>query len=247
MKTIAALLFCIATLSFTSTVRCQTALTAFFDSSKVEAAPASNASTSFSEQESADYGGDYYYEDGYRHRTEVNPVIGMSFSSMYNDPPNYSSTARVGWLIGCNFRFGNRFYFQPGIDFMAINSQLQSTSPINVNYQSNQTDIDVLRIPLLVGFRVFRTSDPVNLNFHAGVSADFVTSINTNDAAVQGDEYNSPFWGGVIGAGLDFAFLTFDLDYDYGLSQIFDSGYQPYGSSPRNTSVIMTVGIRSPF
>ncbi len=247
MKTTIALLFCIVTFGFTSSIQCQTALPAHFDSSNAAAALPSNASASVSAQEAARYGDDYYYGDEYRHHTEINPVIGMSFSSMYNDPPNYSSTSRVGWLIGFNIRYGNRFYFQPGIDFMGMNSQLQSTSAINVNYQSNQTDINVLRIPLLAGFRVFRTSSPVNLNFHAGISADFVTSINTNNAAVQGDEYNSPFWGGVIGAGLDFAFLTFDLDYDYGLSQVFDSGYQPYGSGPRNASVILTFGVRSPF
>ncbi len=129
---------------------------------------------------------------------------------------------------------------------MGINSEIQPTSSVTVS-SNYQTDINVLRIPLLVGFRLFRTSDPVNLSFHAGVSADFVTSINTNNNALQSDEYNSPFWGGVIGAGLDFAFLTFDLDYDYGLSQIFEPSYQPYGSGPRNGSVIMTVGVRSPF
>jgi len=100
---------------------------------------------------------------------------------------------------------------------------------------------------MLVGFRFFRTESPVNLNFHLGISADIVTSVTSNNAALQSSQYNSPFWGGVIGGGFDFLFLTFDLDYDYGLSHIFDQSYQPYGDGPRNTSVIMTVGVRSPF
>jgi len=245
MKTFIALLCCFSVLPAGSLLRAQTIPADSLKLANTQVAPASSVSPSYSQPEQPQYGDEY--GDPYRHRTEINPVIGMSFSSTYNDPPNYSSTARVGWLIGCNFRIGHRFFFEPGIEFMGINSQLQSTSTINVNYQSNQTDINVLRIPLLAGFRFLPTSSPVNVNFHAGISADFVTSINNNNAALQSDEYNSPFWGGVIGAGLDFLFLTFDLDYDYGLSQIFDSGYQPYGSGPRNTSVIMTVGVRSPF
>jgi hypothetical protein len=242
MKTIISILSGLFVIAYTSSVRCQTAPVDSFKFATTEAFPSSTSSFS----EPAAYRDDYYYEDPYRHRTEINPIVGLSFSSLYSAPPNYSSTARVGWLIGCNFRFGNRFFFQPGIDYMGINSQIQSTSNVTVN-SNVQTDINVLRIPLLVGFRLFRTSDPVNLSFHAGVSADFVTSINTNNNALQSDEYNSPFWGGVIGAGLDFAFLTFDLDYDYGLSQIFEPSYQPYGSGPRSGSVIMTVGVRSPF
>ncbi len=243
MKTIIAFLFSFSLLS-SGTLRCQTTSADSFKLVNTQTALASNDTAS--EQEPAQYEDEY--GDEYHHHTEINPVIGLSFSSMNSDPPNYSSSARVGWLLGCNFIIGHRFFFEPGIQYMGINSQLQSTSDINVNYPNNiQTDINVLRIPMLAGFRFFRTSSPVNLNLHAGISVDFVTSINTNNAALQSSQYNSPFWGGVIGAGFDFLFLTFDLDYDYGLSHIFDQGYQPYGNGPRNTSVIMTLGLRSPF
>jgi len=83
MKTIIALIFCFSVLSGSSP-RCQTMPADFTTISNNNYLSVFSTTNPASDRQPADY--DDEYGDGYPHRTEINPVIGMSFSSMYSAP-----------------------------------------------------------------------------------------------------------------------------------------------------------------
>ncbi|HEY6170692.1 MAG TPA: porin family protein [Candidatus Kapabacteria bacterium] len=180
--------------------------------------------------------------------TVINPMIGMTYSALNNEPEGLESKARIGWHLGVNFRFGDQFYFEPGFQYVMLNSEFQSTSgPIVDTATLGNTDINVLRIPLMVGVRMLSNENkdnPMNINVHFGLDLGIVTSIEQSNKALTSNDFKNPMLGAVIGAGIDFLSFTFNVDYSYGLTAVFDESYTPFGKEPRANTLYFSIGTK---
>ena len=77
-----------------------------------------------------------------------------------------------------------------------------------------------VRIPVVLGLKIIR-SRVIALRIFAGGVPAFVTGVSVNDFDITKDDLKSAIWSGRVGAGLDFTLLTFDIGYDFGLSDLF--------------------------
>jgi hypothetical protein len=174
----------------------------------------------------------------------INPVLGLNFSALTSDPPGLESQLRVGWHIGLNGRFGSRFYFQPGVHYAILGKELTSVEDIDtLKKGSFKSDVHALRIPLLVGMQLINTEEkesPFNINVHAGLSGAVILSISDN-TTVKKEDFVSPIFSGVFGVGVDLLFLTFEVDYEVGLTKVFDETKRIV-SDAKNNAVLMTLG-----
>jgi hypothetical protein len=181
----------------------------------------------------------------------INPVIGLTYSSFHNEPEGLESKARIGWLLGVNARIGEQLFFEPGIQYVMLNSKFQSTSgPIIDTATLGNTDINILRIPLLLGVRMLSNENkdnPMNFVIHFGLDVDFVTSVEQSNKSLTSNDFKSPILGAVIGAGLDFLSFTFMVDYTYGLTPVFQEAYTPFGKEPRADALYFSIGTKYQF
>lgn len=180
--------------------------------------------------------------------TVINPMVGMTFSAFNSEPEGLESKARVGWLVGANFRIGDQFYFEPGLQYVMLNSEFRSISgPIIDTAVLGNTDMNILRIPLMIGVRMLNNENkdnPLNVNVHFGLDLGIITSIDQGNTSLSGDDFKNPILGAIIGAGIDFLSLTFTIDYSYGLTPVFKETYTPFGKEPRANSLYFTLGTK---
>jgi hypothetical protein len=184
-------------------------------------------------------------------QTQINPVIGVNFSQLVNEPDQVNSESRLGWQFGVNFRMGDRFYFQPGVHYAQLNSELTPAEGADtISISSFQSNIGVLRVPLLAGLRIFSNEDKealFNINVHAGVAAEWILAVDEENAGLTKDDFASPIFGAVLGAGIDFLFLTLDIDYEIGLTPVFDNEQIKLDPEPKNNALIISLGGKFQF
>lgn len=179
-------------------------------------------------------------------QTQINPVIGVNFSQLVNEPDELNSESRLGWHFGANFRFGDRFYFQPGVHYAQLNSELTAVEDASsVTDTSFKSNIGVLRIPLLAGLRIFSNEDKealFNVNVHAGIATELVLAVDEEKTGLTKDDFTNPIFAAVFGAGIDFLFLTFDIDYELGLSPVFNNERIKLSTEPKSNALLITIG-----
>lgn len=177
-----------------------------------------------------------------RSQTQINPVIGVNFSVLTTDPEKFDSEGRLGWHFGANLRIGDKFYFQPGLHYAQLNSKVTSLEDDPIDEHSFESNIGVVRIPLLAGVRLLdaeKKEDPFNVNLHGGLAMEFVT--DEENTLLTEDSFTSPLFAVVVGAGIEFMFLTFDIDYEIGLTPVFDTDLG-FIENPTNNAFIISVG-----
>lgn len=173
----------------------------------------------------------------------------ITMSSLSTDLDDISEAARTGWQAGAFLRVGEKLHLQPEVYFTAKAGQLQYADQITQDITFSSIDI-----PVLVGYKII---DPptLNIRLQAGPGASLVTSKKFTvsadgiDPPEPSDEFKNSFkdmnWGLQVGAGVDFLFLTADLRYELGLSNLVkDSDGNP-GSmtgTMKNNVFMLSVG-----
>lgn len=158
---------------------------------------------------------------------------GVNMNTLSTDLDDYEKAAQAGFQAGAFVRIGDKWHLQPEAYFTAKKGELTydidygNGTVSNINQEMTLSSIDV---PVLIGYKII---DPPTLNvrLQAGPVASIVTSkkfdlmvdkqaIDTPDEFP--DNYKDLNWGLQFGAGVDFLFLTVDLRYELGLSNVYD-------------------------
>jgi hypothetical protein len=180
----------------------------------------------------------------------INPKIGTNFSGISDQPNGISTKNKVGYNAGFDIRFGGDIlYFQPGVFFYQYNQEYTVVATQVGATGSFTSDIKVqsLKVPVLLGVRVF-SSDPLTLRLNAGPAFNFPVNVDADkdSFAISSKNYNNANVGGVVGAGVDLAFFTFDINYEFGLSDYIDfseSNNLTTGSSKQYV-ISLNVGVK---
>ncbi len=154
----------------------------------------------------------------------LNPQAGMTWTN-YSFDDNEAineDAARVGYALGGTIRFGSALYFAPGLYYQQTGFEATATDDLTLDTITESVGVNALHIPIYVGLIVGGTSaSSPGLRVYAGPTATIVTSVSDNDFDLEKDDYESTIWGGTIGAGFDLTAITFDLNYEIGLSDVF--------------------------
>jgi len=155
----------------------------------------------------------------------INPQAGVVGQDLTGDVADLDDSAKLGYGLGGNLRFGGRGYFAPGIYWE--HTALEATTIDDATLESVTDDLEVtsLRIPVLFGYNL-SSGEAMSMNslgfrVFAGPSATMVMDVGENAFAIEKDDYKGTIWGAQVGAGFDFTSVTLDASYEWGLSNVF--------------------------
>ena len=165
---------------------------------------------------------------------EINPVIGIneyrlsSDPSFYGHPKNeyYSQEMNADFVFGINGRFGDKIFFNPGIQFISQASNIyaphyavEQQDRIEITYQS-------LRIPLMAGWKFYQFNENciiLKLGF-APLILLHASDRNDNMFYPSRKEFYNTFNVGLTGGlGFDIHSFTIDLLFEHGLHNAYSS------------------------
>ncbi len=180
----------------------------------------------------------------------VNPKVGMNISGLTDELEGVSSSGKAGYNVGLDLRLGDGLvFFQPGVFYYQYNTKytIVESSLLPNGQTTYKTDVKVssIKVPVQMGIRIL-TTDLISVRANLGPAFNFPVDVNSDeDFVLKRGDYKSATVGGVVGAGVDLAIFTFDLNYEFGLSDYVEFKDPSVQSSSSNQYVLtFNVGIR---
>jgi Outer membrane protein beta-barrel domain len=177
-------------------------------------------------------------------QVEIKPTIGFNLSKLSTEPDGFNQSARVGYELGGTVQIGKKLYFEPGIFWVKMSSELVHANDVTLNVQS---DISAIRIPAFVGYQIIGGDEEniFGLRVFGGPTGSWVTKIQGNDTDLNKDNFNKFIWGIDAGAGIDVWLLFLDIGYEWGLSPVFKESVDP--DKAKNNAWWWNLGVRIRF
>lgn len=114
---------------------------------------------------------------------------------------------KIGMEAGLFMRLGDRFYFQPEVNYVLKSSTLKdAVDEVYSNFNLKQHYISV---PALLGYH-FINNDNFKFHLTVGPRFDFKIADNFHDSSWETSNIQ---WGGQVGVGIDFWRFTLDVSY----------------------------------
>ena len=177
---------------------------------------------------------------------QFKPHIGMNWAQLSTEPQDFKKEGRAGFVIGAGFKFGEAFYFEPGLQFSNLGTKLINKDDNDISHQSY---VNTIRIPAIIGYDFMEKESPLNLRAFSGPSASIVMGVNTeNSQAAVGnapdgkDHYANTIWGWNFGAGVDIWIIFVEVSYELGMSDFY-SDKTPELQGTKNNAFFVTAGI----
>lgn len=149
--------------------------------------------------------------------------------------------ARGGWQAGADFRIGQGFiYVNPGFHFskttLDVRDNLNIDNPLNL---TDEATVRSIKAPLLIGLRLPKENNLLNLRGRAGITGNYVTSVKDADNfAFDVNRLNRLTWAATAGVGVDLLMFTADLTFEKGLTDY----YQDVEGA--NNTLTLSVGVK---
>lgn len=152
--------------------------------------------------------------------------FGFNVTNLSSDPTLVEQSSGVGTEIGAFARIGNRFYVQPGVDFVSNKMTIQRT----VQPRSGERDevrLRYFRMPVLVGLESAYTNrrrrNPIPFRVMAGPSFGYNVGVSDNNLDVRRRNIRNAQFAlhGGVGIAL-LRFIELDLMYTHGLNTVFN-------------------------
>ena len=159
---------------------------------------------------------------------DLGAKIGINISNISSDPSLVEESAEVGTEFGVFARIGDRFYVQPGIDFVNNKLNIQRT----VQPRPGETDevrFRYFRAPVLLGWESDyqnRNGGSIPFRLMAGPSFAYNIGVSDNNLDVRRRDVRNAQFALHGGVGIKLLrLIELDLLYTHGLTTVFnDSG-----------------------
>ncbi|NND06691.1 MAG: hypothetical protein HKN87_09955 [Saprospiraceae bacterium] len=164
----------------------------------------------------------------------MNPKIGVNFSDLIfsTEPANTSSLAEMGWSIGIDADYGNKWLAQGGIHYFQLGSGVQMPRDTQVVSASQ------LKIPMGVGLRVL-SIDYFHLWLHSQAVVNFTTRMRRGNLVLDKKDYPRTGLAGRVGIGMDLWKITLELNYEYSFTDLVNESI-----FARNEMISLALGVK---
>ncbi|PKV66323.1 porin family protein [Pontibacter ramchanderi] len=159
---------------------------------------------------------------------DLGAKFGLNISNISKDPNLVEESAEVGTEFGVFARIGNRFYVQPGVDFVNNKVTIQRTVQPRSG-ESDEVRFRYFRAPVLLGWESdYKKRSGGSMPFRIMVGPSFAYNIGVSDNNLdvrRRNVRNAQFaLHGGVGIKL-LRLIELDLMYTHGLTTVFnDSG-----------------------
>lgn len=156
----------------------------------------------------------------------------------YND---FKSDAKSGFNMGVFARIGGkRVYLQPELLYCKRNGQSTSGS---VNQDIN---LKTIQVPVLVGFKLLDLK-LASVRAFTGPAMSFVmksSSVAMNLPNFDPKNFKNNIWDWQLGGGIDILKFTFDVRYEWGLSNYSDKNITNIGFVNKGNLLTFSLGFK---
>ena len=119
-----------------------------------------------------------------------------------------------GYTIGIQSRLKDgTFVAGPGLRY----TKLSMMSSNNAAFFNKEENYHILTMPLNVGLE-YRLNYIFKLRMYTGVDLNYFWKIDDNSREINFDYVKDFYFGSHAGIGIDIYWVTFDISYEYGLS-----------------------------
>lgn len=174
----------------------------------------------------------------------LGPKIGYSTSKLSTDFEDVKESVKHNFQVGAFARFGKKLYLQPEI-FYATSG---GTIKLEASDVKEEIKLKNLCIPVLVGFKLINAKI-FNLRLMAGPSINFILDKDVDADALfqdplQESDFKNTAWGMDVGAGMDIFFLSLDVRYEFGLTNIYQPASGDDSQSINSNVFIVSLGFK---
>lgn len=181
-------------------------------------------------------------------QVKFTPRVGVNASALDAklSDINAEAKARAGWNAGIDLRLGEGIIFlNPGVHYYSYTTRLieDLDQPGTIDLSAENT-IQSLRAPINLGLRLTGDNGILGLYVKGGVTPAYVLGMTEKEKPVlplfsyQLEDLNRFTWGGNAGIGIDFLFLTAELNYEIGLTDFFNN------TEGRNNMLTFSAGLK---
>ena len=155
----------------------------------------------------------------------INPQAGVVGQDMTGDVADLDDTAKLGYAIGGNLRFGGRGYMAPGIYWEHTSLEATTVDDATLDEVTDNLEVTSIRVPVLFGYNL-SSGDAMSMGslgfrVYGGPSATMIMDVDDNAFGIEKSDYKRSIFGAQVGAGLDLSAVTIDASYEFGISNVF--------------------------
>jgi hypothetical protein len=154
--------------------------------------------------------------------------FGFNVTNLSSDPTLVEQSSGIGTEFGAFARIGDRFYVQPGVDFVSNKMTIQRV----IQPRSGERDevrLRYLRAPVLVGMETAYTNPwggrggATTFRVMAGPSFGYNVGVSDNNLDVRRRNIRNAQFALHGGVGITLIrFLELDVMYNHGLNSVFN-------------------------
>jgi len=142
---------------------------------------------------------------------------GPNVSTLRVESEELNKESKTGYHIGLSWRKAGFFYTQLGVRYNSpVYSVFPATASDSGDHKFSVSDID---FPITAGLN-FLSGRILGLRGFLGVTPAFNIGVGDNDYDINKDNINTFVFYGQAGIGVDVLFLSIDLGYNYGFSDM---------------------------
>lgn len=176
-------------------------------------------------------------------QVQFNPQMGVNFQQLTQPQANTEYKAAVGWMLGADFRFGDRLYFQPGAFVGRSATVVQQSFSDTLRIEDDLVRTN-LKLKALFGYRLIDTYQ-FDLRFAMGPTYDVLLSVDDRNDRIgynQGDLRKGSL--NIDAAlGLDMGLVSLEPSVSFGLSRVFSENPRVQDIGSRYLTYGVTLGI----
>lgn len=153
-------------------------------------------------------------------QVEIKAMVGTNFASLANPPSGSEYAAQAGFQYGAGVLIGDKFYVEPGVQFVRMSRTItETTTEDEIDFSQN-----FVKVPVYAGYHLLgHESGPVALRIFTGPAAVIAGKIKKGEDQISKDDVKNIQWLADIGVGLDVFFLFAELNYEYAFTKFWEN------------------------
>lgn len=171
-------------------------------------------------------------------QVELKALVGTNFSSLKYTDGGSKYAGKAGYQFGGGVLIGDKFYVEPGIQFV------KSSGEITENSTSFDFSQNFVKVPVYAGYHLLGAEDkPIALRIFAGPAVSIAGKISKGEDQIGKDDLKKAIWAVDGGVGLDILFLFVEANYEYAFTDHFVSD----ANNAKHGAFIINAGVHIDF
>lgn len=170
---------------------------------------------------------------------EIKALVGTNFAQLSKHPTDTDWKAKAGYQFGAGVLIGDKFYVEPGIQFVRSSREVTTETADQIDFSQN-----FIKIPVYAGYHLLgHESGPIALRVFAGPAVSVAGKIKKGEDQISKDDIKNAHFMVDAGVGLDVFFLFVEANYEYALTDYFTDE----AHDSKHSAFIINAGIHIDF